>query len=107
MALIDLATDVLVIGMTALVLFSINPWLVVVTLLPLPFIAWMIHLVRNRLRYGFEQIDRVWSEVTSVLADTIPGVRVVELTGVADWIWQLEPGRIAGPARAFLDGTNG
>lgn len=37
----------------------------------------------------------------------IPGVRVVELTGVADWIWQLEPGRIAGPARAFLDGTNG
>ncbi|TAJ22908.1 MAG: ABC transporter ATP-binding protein, partial [Rugosibacter sp.] len=76
--LLDFATDVLMIGMTALVLFSINPWLAVVTLLPLPFIAWMIHLVRNRLRYGFEQIDRVWSEVTSVLADTIPGVRVVK-----------------------------
>ncbi|AJP49327.1 ABC transporter [Rugosibacter aromaticivorans] len=76
--LLDFATDVLMIAMTALVLFSINPWLAVVTLLPLPFIAWMIHLVRNRLRYGFEQIDRVWSEVTSVLADTIPGVRVVK-----------------------------
>lgn len=76
--LLDFATDVLMISMTALVLFSINPWLAVVTLLPLPFIAWMIHLVRNRLRYGFEQIDRVWSEVTSVLADTIPGVRVVK-----------------------------
>ncbi|HPB90640.1 MAG TPA: ABC transporter ATP-binding protein [Rugosibacter sp.] len=76
--LLDFATDVLMIGMTAVVLFSINPWLALVTLLPLPFIAWMIHLVRSRLRYGFEQIDRVWSEVTSVLADTIPGVRVVK-----------------------------
>jgi ATP-binding cassette subfamily B protein len=28
---------------------------------PLPFIAWMIHTVRDRLRTGFEKIDRVWS----------------------------------------------
>jgi len=45
---------------------------------PLPFIAWMIHVVRDRLRTGFEKIDRVWSEVTNVLADTIPGIRVVK-----------------------------
>jgi ATP-binding cassette subfamily B protein len=45
---------------------------------PLPFIAWMIHVVRDKLRTGFEKIDRVWSEVTNVLADTIPGVRVVK-----------------------------
>jgi len=76
--LLDFATDVLMIGMTAVILFSINPWLALVTLLPLPFIAWMIHVVRDKLRYGFEQIDRVWSEVTSVLADTIPGIRVVK-----------------------------
>jgi ATP-binding cassette subfamily B protein len=47
-------------------------------LVPLPFIAWMIHLVRDRLRTGFEKIDRVWGEVTNVLADTIPGIRVVK-----------------------------
>jgi ATP-binding cassette subfamily B protein len=75
---LDFATDVLMIGMTALILFSINPTLAVVTLLPLPFIAWMIHIVRDRLRTGFEKIDRVWGDVTSVLADTIPGVRVVK-----------------------------
>ncbi len=75
---LDFATDVLMIGMTAVILASINPWLAVVTLLPLPFIAWMIHLVRDRLRTGFEKIDRVWSEVTNVLADTIPGIRVVK-----------------------------
>jgi len=75
---LDFATDVLMIGMTAVILFAIDPALALVTLLPLPFIAWMIHLVRDRLRTGFEKIDRVWGEVTSVLADTIPGIRVVK-----------------------------
>lgn len=76
--LLDFASDVLMILMTAVILFSINPWLALVTLIPLPFIAWMIHVVRDRLRTGFEKIDRVWSEVTNVLADTIPGIRVVK-----------------------------
>ncbi len=75
---LDFFTDVLMITMTAVILFSINPWLALVTLVPLPFIAWMIHTVRDRLRTGFEKIDRVWSEVTNVLADTIPGIRVVK-----------------------------
>jgi ATP-binding cassette, subfamily B, bacterial len=47
-------------------------------LLPLPFIGWLIQNVRDRLRNGFEKIDRVWSELTNVLADTIPGIRVVK-----------------------------
>ncbi len=75
---LDFATDVLMIGMTAVILFSINPWLALVTLLPLPVIGWLIHRVRDRLRTGFEKIDRVWGEVTNVLADTIPGIRVVK-----------------------------
>eukprot|EP01034_Spumella_vulgaris_P032017 gene32017-39551_t len=64
--------------MTAVILFTINPTLALVTLLPLPFIGWLIHVVRERLRTGFEKIDRVWAEVTNVLADTIPGIRVVK-----------------------------
>jgi len=75
---LDFATDVLMIAMTAVILFSISPWLALVTLLPLPFIAWMIQLVRDRLRTGFEKADRIWSEISNVLADTIPGVRVVK-----------------------------
>lgn len=75
---LDFITDVLMIAMTSIILFSINHWLALVTLLPLPIIAWMIHIVRDRLRTGFEKIDRVWSEVTNVLADTIPGIRVVK-----------------------------
>ncbi|MCW5295618.1 cyanophycin metabolism-associated ABC transporter [Verminephrobacter eiseniae] len=75
---LDFVTDLLMIAMTAAILFSINHWLALVTLVPLPFIGWMIHRVRERLRTGFEKIDRVWSEVTNVLADTIPGIRVVK-----------------------------
>jgi ATP-binding cassette, subfamily B, bacterial len=76
--LLEFATDVLMIVMTTAILFSINPTLALATLIPLPFIAWLIHVVRDRLRTGFEKIDRVWSEVTNVLADTIPGIRVVK-----------------------------
>ena len=76
--LLDFATDVLVIAMTAAILISIDPWLAMVTLLPLPLIIWLIHLVRDRLKHGFEKVDRIWGEVTNVLADTIPGIRVVK-----------------------------
>jgi len=75
---LEFATDVLMIAMTAVILFSIDPWLALATLLPLPFIAWMIQLVRHRLRIGFEKADRIWSEISNVLADTIPGIRVVK-----------------------------
>ncbi|MCZ8252395.1 MAG: ABC transporter ATP-binding protein [Hylemonella sp.] len=76
--LLDFFTDLIMLLMTAVILFSINPWLAVATLVPLPVIMWLIAAVRRKLKTGFEKIDRVWSEVTSVLADTIPGIRVVK-----------------------------
>ena len=75
---LEFVTDVLVMLMTAAILFSINPWLALTTLLPLPFIVWLIHSVREKLRTGFERLTRIWSEVTNVLSDTIPGIRVVK-----------------------------
>ena len=48
------------------------------TLLPLPLIAFLVHRVRSRLRRGFALGSRAWGEMTSVLADTIPGIRVVK-----------------------------
>lgn len=76
--LLDFVTDLVMILMTAAILVSINPWLAMVTLVPLPLIAWLIQVVRNKLRNGFDQVLRIWSDVTSVLADTIPGIRVVK-----------------------------
>lgn len=76
--LLDFATDVLMISLTAVILFTIDGYLAAATLLPLPLIAYLIHIVRDRLRTGFEKVDRIWAEVTNVLTDTIPGIRVVK-----------------------------
>ncbi|HEX4879315.1 MAG TPA: ABC transporter ATP-binding protein, partial [Limnobacter sp.] len=75
---LDFITDVIMILMTAIILMNIDFQLAVLTLLPLPIIAWMIHLVREKLRTGFEKVDRVWGEITNILTDTIPGIRVVK-----------------------------
>ncbi|HTN76921.1 MAG TPA: ABC transporter transmembrane domain-containing protein, partial [Pirellulaceae bacterium] len=76
--LLDFANDVLMIIMTTVILISIDAKLALATLLPFPFIAWLIQRLRGRLRMGYARGNRAWSEMVSVLADTIPGVRVVK-----------------------------
>jgi ATP-binding cassette subfamily B protein len=76
--LLDFATDVLMIAMTSAILLWIDPVLALVTLIPLPAIAWLVQRVRGRLRLGFERSYRAWGDMVSVLADTIPGIRVVK-----------------------------
>jgi len=76
--LLDFANNVLMLLLISVVMASLDPWLTLAILLPLPLIAYLVHLVRSRLRRGFALCMRAWSEMTSVLADTIPGIRVVK-----------------------------
>ncbi len=76
--ILEFGADVLMIVMTAGILLYINPLLAVVTLCPFPFIAWLTYRVRKILRRGFARGIRAWAEMTSVLADAIPGIRVVK-----------------------------
>lgn len=76
--LLDFASDVLMIAMTAVVLVMIDLPLAIVTLAPFPLTAWLVFWVRNRLKRGFQRANRAWAEMISVLADTIPGIRVVK-----------------------------
>jgi ATP-binding cassette, subfamily B, bacterial len=76
--LVEFSTDLVMIVLTALTLFSINPAMAIVTLLPFPIVAWMVQNVRIRLRRGFARGSTAWAEMINVLADTIPGVRVVK-----------------------------
>ena len=75
---IDFACDFLALVITAIILFWIDPSFALITLAPLPIIAWAVQAVRNRLRGGFAAGGRAWGEMTAVLADTIPGIRVVK-----------------------------
>ena len=76
--LVEFGNDVLTILFTAVILFSMDWRLALVTLLPFPFIAWLSQRVRVRLRHGFLHGGRAWSSMVSVLADTIPGIRVLK-----------------------------
>jgi len=75
---VDFSSDLLMIFGTAAILVSIDPLLAIATLCPLPLILWMIYFIRERLQHGFRRGGRTWSEMTSVLADSIPGIRVVK-----------------------------
>jgi ATP-binding cassette subfamily B protein len=75
---VDFAADILMIAMTSVILIAIEWRLALVALLPFPFIVLLVHWVRQRLRRGFRQSGVAWADMTSVLADTIPGIRVVK-----------------------------
>jgi ATP-binding cassette, subfamily B, bacterial len=76
--LLDFANDILMISMTAGVLFTFEPTLAAATLLPLPVIGYLVQRARSRLRRAFALGSKTWAEMQSVLADTIPGIRVVK-----------------------------
>ena len=76
--LIDFFSDVLLVSLTAVVLVAMSPKLALVTLAPFPFVLWLVYSVRERLRRGFSRATIAWGDMTSVLADTIPGIRVVK-----------------------------
>ncbi|HXK16399.1 MAG TPA: ABC transporter transmembrane domain-containing protein, partial [Polyangiaceae bacterium] len=76
--LTDFVTDVLLIVGTSVVLFTLDPILALAALVSFPPIAWFMVRVRGTLTHGFLRGGRVWSQMTNILADTIPGIRVVK-----------------------------
>ena len=76
--LTDFASDVVMLLLIGAYVLSQDVWLGVATLVPLPLIGWLVHGVRSKLRTGFMAGSRAWAEMTNVLADTIPGIRVVK-----------------------------
>lgn len=78
MHLIDFSSNVLLVLLTGVVLVWISPQLALVTLVPFPFVVWLVNGVRERMRRGFTRAGTAWADMTSLLADAIPGARVVK-----------------------------
>lgn len=76
--LVDFINDIVMMILTVGILVWINPALSLITLAPFPLILWLTHAVRNKLLRGYRQSGLSWAEMTSILADTIPGIRVVK-----------------------------
>jgi ATP-binding cassette subfamily B protein len=75
---VDFASDILFLIGMSVILFTWDPVLALAGLLPLPLVGWLVYYVRGQLQHGFTRGGRAWSEMTNVLADTIPGIRVVK-----------------------------
>ena len=76
--LIEFFSNLLLVIFTAVVLLAISPLLAVVTLVPFPLVIWLVASVRGQLQRGFARSRVAWADMTSTLADTIPGIRVVK-----------------------------
>ncbi|MBN2575512.1 MAG: DUF1854 domain-containing protein [Deltaproteobacteria bacterium] len=76
--LVDFVADALMIVGTCVVLLTLDPILAVAAILSFPPIAWLIIRIRGKLTHGYLRGGRVWSAMTNILADTIPGIRVVK-----------------------------
>lgn len=77
-SVVDFAADCLLLVGIAAALFHENFQLGLATLVPFPFMIWLMYKSRDILHVGFQASGRAWSAMTSVLADTIPGIRVVK-----------------------------
>jgi ATP-binding cassette subfamily B protein len=74
---VDLSLGVVMLLGLCAVLISLDPVLGVLMALPLPFIYLAIRRNSRRMDRLFQRAFRRWSNVTDVLSDTIPGIRVV------------------------------
>ena len=76
--LTDFVTDVLMIVGAAVMMFTMDPVLAAATLCTFPLVAWLTLFTRGRLTHGFLHGYRAWGQMTNILSDAIPGIRVVK-----------------------------
>ena len=74
----DIVRDLLVSIAIGVILFVLHWKLALLTLIPVPILALSSVQFGKRVRRLFHRMWRRWAAVTSVLTDTIPGVRVVK-----------------------------
>ncbi|WP_010582548.1 cyanophycin metabolism-associated ABC transporter [Schlesneria paludicola] len=77
-SIVDFIANSILLMVVTYALFSSNFKVALVALLPFPFIVWLMYYARDKLQIGFQASSRAWGAMSSVLADTIPGIRVVK-----------------------------
>lgn len=78
MYFIDIVISVLTIVGVGVCLFIFNWKLAFFTLLPIPLMVFLTIFFHKRLHRSFRQMWHRWSQMTAVVADALPGVRVIK-----------------------------
>lgn len=60
------------------IMFTMNWQLTLLSLVPVPFVAWGTRIFGKKVHHLYRRIWHRWAAVTSVLTDTIPGIRVIK-----------------------------
>ena len=71
------ANTILVFIVAIAVMLSIDPWLTLVALVPLPFVSLSVHYFGRAIHTRFEAIQAQLSELSAVVQENLAGVRVV------------------------------
>jgi ATP-binding cassette subfamily B protein len=75
---IESTTSILMIAGVAVMMFALHWKLALFTLLPVPLMIVLMVFFHVRLHNFFGRIWHRWSQMTSVIADALPGVRVIK-----------------------------
>ena len=74
----EIIRDIATIIIICIILFSLNPALAAFVLLPTPLLILFTRYFGRRLHDLYHGLWRRWADIHALLADTIPGVRVVK-----------------------------
>ena len=79
--LVDTVVSLLTFVGVGIMLFLINWRLALLVLIPIPLMMFAMVVFHNRMHGVFQRIWHRWSAMTAVVADAIPGVRVIKAFG--------------------------
>jgi ATP-binding cassette subfamily B protein len=74
----EMVTDTVMIMAMGGIMFRENWWLALFTLIPMPVLIILTFYFGHKMHKAFHIIWKRWAEISGILADTIPGVRVVK-----------------------------
>ena len=70
-------STVLIFVVSIIMMVSIDPWLTMISLLPLPFVTLSVRYFGSAIHRRFERIQAQMSEMSAVVQEALAGVRVV------------------------------
>lgn len=80
-ALPDLLSNILIILLVAVMIFSINPLLAAISLIPVPFLILVSTKFSKKVLTKFKKNQQVLAELNSVVQDNISGIKEIQAFG--------------------------
>jgi ATP-binding cassette subfamily B protein len=78
---VEIAMSFLTIVGVGVALFVLNWKLACFVLLPVPLMFFLTFFFHHKLHLGFDRLFHRWSQMTSIVSDALPGVRVIKAFG--------------------------